>query len=346
MTVELTLNGVPRRIECEPGDTLFALLRREGCFSVRYGSDTGETGAAAVLLDGRLVAADVLLAAQAGGHEVTTVESLNVATGELHPIQQAFVDTGALQSGYSAGALVLATMALLERRPDPSEPEIRDALSGILDRETGYVKVVEGVRRAAALLRGEHPAPLEPLIVERLVDRLVPASEPEAPVAANVPAAVPRLVPSPDVPATNVVGTSARKVDALRLAKGNAAFAGDVECRGLLHATRPAQPPCPRQDRRDRRLRRHGAARRAGRPPLREHAAGEVLLGRAELAEPVPVGPGELRRQGPPRRRPGRGGGGGDRRDRRGGLPPDQGDLRGPAGRARRAARRWPTERP
>jgi putative selenate reductase molybdopterin-binding subunit len=81
-----------------------AVLRRAGCFSVRYGSDTGETGAAAVLVDGRrLVSADVLLAAQADGDEVTTAESLNVATGELHPIQEAFVEAGALQSGYSAG---------------------------------------------------------------------------------------------------------------------------------------------------------------------------------------------------------------------------------------------------
>jgi aerobic-type carbon monoxide dehydrogenase small subunit (CoxS/CutS family) len=106
MDINLILNGGGRRISCAPGDTLLAVLRRAGCFSVRYGSDTGETGAAAVLVDGRrLVSADVLLAAQADGHEVTTAESLNVATGELHPIQEAFVEAGALQSGYSAGAM-------------------------------------------------------------------------------------------------------------------------------------------------------------------------------------------------------------------------------------------------
>ena len=105
MDINLILNGASRRISCAPGDTLLAVLRREGCFSVRYGSGTGETGAAAVLVDGRLVSADVLLAAQADGHEVTTVESLNVTTGELHPIQEAFVEAGALQSGYSAGAM-------------------------------------------------------------------------------------------------------------------------------------------------------------------------------------------------------------------------------------------------
>jgi len=81
MDVRLTLNGKKTPVTCAPGDSLLTVLRRQGCFSVRYGSGTGETGAAAVLLDGRLVSADVLLAAQADGHEVTTVESLNVATG-------------------------------------------------------------------------------------------------------------------------------------------------------------------------------------------------------------------------------------------------------------------------
>ena len=261
MDVDFVLNGAPRRITCAPGDSLLTVLRREGCFSVRYGSDTGETGAAAVLLDGRLVSSDVLLAAQAGGHAVTTVESLNVATGELHPIQEAFVDSGALQSGYSAGAMVLAAKALLEEDPDPSEEQIRDALSGILDRESGYVKVVEAVRRAAAALRGDKPEPMTPLIVERLTGGTpgngtpghgTPVKGPAAngpavngpaangtmrtgAAAREVPAAVPRVVPSADVPDTAVVGKSEHKVDAVRLVKGNPAFTDDVEMRGLLH---------------------------------------------------------------------------------------------------------------
>jgi putative selenate reductase molybdopterin-binding subunit len=234
MEIRLTLNGVERCLACAPGDTLLTVLRREGCFSVRSGSGSGETGAAAVLVDGRLLSAEVLLAAQADGHEVTTVESLDVAAGELHPIQRAFVETGALQSGYSAGAMVLATKALLERRPDPGEAEIRDALSGILDRETGYVKVVEAVRRAAALCRGEEPAPFRPVVVERLADRTFADSADRSPQA--VSPAVPRVVPSPDVPATTTAGKAERKVDAVRLVKGRAAFAADVEPRGLLHA--------------------------------------------------------------------------------------------------------------
>ena len=147
LELELTINGDEYRLTCEPGDTLLTVLRRLGLFSVRFGSGTGESGAAAVLFDGRLVSADVMIAGQASGHQVTTVESLDVATDELDPIQQAFVDIGALQSGYSAGAMVLAAKALIEANPDPSDEEIHDTLSGYFDRETGYVKVVEAIRR-------------------------------------------------------------------------------------------------------------------------------------------------------------------------------------------------------
>lgn len=229
MDIELTLNGTVRRLVCAPGDSLMTVLRRLGCFSVRFGSATGETGAAAVLVDGRLVSSDVLLAAQAEGHSVTTVESLDLGPGTLHPIQAAFVESGALQSGYSAGAMVLATKALLERDPDPTELEIRDAFSGILDRESGYVKVIDAVQRAAALLRGEHPEPMEPHLVD-------PVGSGAAAVTPDVSAARPRLVASPDVPRTSVVGHPTAKVDAVRLVKGKPAFVDDVEPRGLLHA--------------------------------------------------------------------------------------------------------------
>ena len=97
MIVQLDINGTPATIECEPYDSLLHLLRGQGLISVRYGSDTGETGASAVLVDGRLVNSDCMLAAQADGHEVTTIEAFNEA--ELHPIQAAFVATGAMQSG-------------------------------------------------------------------------------------------------------------------------------------------------------------------------------------------------------------------------------------------------------
>jgi putative selenate reductase molybdopterin-binding subunit len=234
-TIEIDLNGDAVTLETEPHESLRTVLRRAGMFSVKFGSSTGETGAGAVLLDGVLVSSDVVLAMQADGHRITTVEVLNTSP-ELHPIQAAFVATGALQSGYSAGAMILGTMALLERDPEPSDDAIRDMLSGILDRETGYVKPVEAVRRAATLLRGEETEPFESLVLTPMTDGRNPVEvDPsDRPPAASP--AVPRIVPSADVPDMAVVGKPEIKVDALKLAKGNPAFTDDIEPRGMLYA--------------------------------------------------------------------------------------------------------------
>ena len=238
MTIDVTfeLNGAPATLAVEPHHTLREALRRLGMFSVHFGSDSGETGAAAVLYDGRLASADVILAASADGHRITTVESLNVSP-DLHPVQTAFVAVGAFQSGYSAGAMILGTLALLEENPDPSEDEIRDMLSGILDRETAYVKPVEAVKRAAAVLRGEDTEPFAPLVLAPLTDGYRPAPDGHSGgPAPEAPRAVPRLVPSREVPDMAVVGKPEVKVDAVRLAKGNPAFTDDIEPRGMLYA--------------------------------------------------------------------------------------------------------------
>jgi putative selenate reductase molybdopterin-binding subunit len=235
MDINIELNGTPTTLQVEPYHSLRQALRGAGMFSVRYGSDSGETGAGAILFDGRLASSDVILAAQADGHVVTTVESLN-RSPELHPIQAAFAATGAMQSGYSTPAMILGTMALLAEVADPSEEEIRDMLSGILDRETAYVKPVEAIKRAAALVRGEETDPFGPLILEPMTDGLhavtVAADDP----APEAPNSVPRLIPSRDVPEMAVVGKPEVKVDAIRLAKGNPAFTDDIEPRGMLYA--------------------------------------------------------------------------------------------------------------
>ncbi len=233
--ITIELNGASVTIEAQPHESLRTVLRRAGMMSVKFGSATGETGASAVLVDGRLVSADVMYALQADGHAVTTVESLNISP-ELHPIQTAFVATGAFQSGYSAGAMVLGAMALLERDPDPSDDAIRDMLSGILDRETGYVKPVEAVRRAAAVMRGDTVEPFAPVVLPPMTDGSNPvAVDPDDPPPA-FSYAVPRVVPSVDVPEMAVVGKPEIKVDALKLAKGNPAFTDDIELRGMLYA--------------------------------------------------------------------------------------------------------------
>jgi putative selenate reductase molybdopterin-binding subunit len=252
MEIQVTLNGEERAFETRPGETLMNVLRREGIFSVRFGSDTGETGAAAVLVDGVLINADILLAAQADGHAVETVENLSEGL-QLHPIQEAFIRTGAIQSGYSTPAMILAAKALLENNPDPGEEEVRDALSGILDRETGYVKPVQAVLEAAAVLRGEEPTHNEPTVLTPVstFDRdfldffrgAAPQEEAPEPGPELRGGEVqtrtvrpPKFIVASDVPETNVVGKAEAKVDAIKLAKGNPAFVDDFEIRGMLYA--------------------------------------------------------------------------------------------------------------
>ncbi|MEA2024763.1 MAG: molybdopterin cofactor-binding domain-containing protein [Actinomycetota bacterium] len=230
MTITLTVNGTRRPLTCEPHESLRTVLRRAGLHSVRFGSGTGETGAAAVLLDGRLISADVMLAAQADGHDIETIEGLSVP-GHLHPIQQAFIETGAIQSGYSTPATILSAKALLDRNPNPTEDDVRDALSGILDRETGYLRPVHAVLRAAAVMRGEEPDNIDVAYLPPLLGDGGSPSDRE-----DLSEIAPRVVPSADVPETRVVGKPEAKVDAIKLVKGNPAFTDDVDLTGTLIA--------------------------------------------------------------------------------------------------------------
>ena len=146
--IEITVNGALRPGEAEARTTLLEWLRREGYWGVKHGCETGECGACTVLLDGRPVTSCLTLALRAHGRSVTTVEGLG-GPDRLHPIQAAFVETGAIQCGYCTPAMELCAKALLDAQADPSDAEIRDALAGCLCRCTGYVKPVEAVRRAA-----------------------------------------------------------------------------------------------------------------------------------------------------------------------------------------------------
>jgi carbon-monoxide dehydrogenase small subunit len=147
--VELTVNGERREADVWAGDSLLYVLReRLGLPGSKNACEQGECGSCSVLLDGKLVCACLVLAAQAEGHEVVTVEGLGVE-GELHRVQEAFAETGAVQCGFCTPGLVVATADLLERNPSPSDDEIREALSGNLCRCTGYAKIFDAVRLAA-----------------------------------------------------------------------------------------------------------------------------------------------------------------------------------------------------
>jgi carbon-monoxide dehydrogenase small subunit len=147
--ISLTINGDQHETDCWEGESLlFALREKLGFPGSKNACEQGECGSCSVLLDGTLVCACLVLAVQADGHEVLTVEGL--ADGdELHVVQQAFVDAGAVQCGFCTPGLVVATADLLKRSPRPSEDEIREALSGNLCRCTGYAKIFDAVRMAA-----------------------------------------------------------------------------------------------------------------------------------------------------------------------------------------------------
>jgi carbon-monoxide dehydrogenase small subunit len=147
--ISLRVNGAEREADVWGGESLlFALREQLGLPGSKNACEQGECGSCSVLLDGKLVCACLVLAAQADGHEVVTVEGL-AENGEPHRVQEAFVEAGAVQCGFCTPGLVVATAALLERIPQPSEDEIREALSGNLCRCTGYQKIFDAVRAAA-----------------------------------------------------------------------------------------------------------------------------------------------------------------------------------------------------
>ena len=155
MRIELTVNGVPHEVDdvWEGESLLYALRERMGLPGSKNACEQGECGSCTVYLDGLPVCSCLVAAGQAAGREVTTVEGLS-PEGDLHPVQQAFVEAGAVQCGFCTPGLIVSTHDLLERNPRPTDPEIREALAGNLCRCTGYEKILDAVRLAAG--RQEH----------------------------------------------------------------------------------------------------------------------------------------------------------------------------------------------
>jgi putative selenate reductase molybdopterin-binding subunit len=246
MIVKLTLNDRPVELELAPNTTLLSALRDHlAVFGVKHGCETGECGACTVLINGLPVNTCVMLAAQAEGSAVQTIEASGEAPMQgwrksegLNPIQTAFVETGAIQCGYCTPAMVLAAQALLRGNPDPKEAEVREAFSGVLCRCTGYLKPVQAVLRAAAAMRGEAVEPIGGAIPAP--PELFSPSEGEAPAADSElltrTSVMPRIQVVPEIESLTSVGKPAPKVDAIKLAQGKPAFAADLEMRGMLIA--------------------------------------------------------------------------------------------------------------
>ena len=153
--IELRVNQVSYRITVKPSATLLDVLRQDlGLKGTKRGCDQGHCGACTVILDGKAVNACLLLAVEAHGKKITTIEGLS-SGDKLHPLQEAFVEEGAIQCGFCTPGMILSAKALLDEIREPSEEEIREALSGNLCRCTGYVKIVKAVQRAAQAM-GSH----------------------------------------------------------------------------------------------------------------------------------------------------------------------------------------------
>jgi putative selenate reductase molybdopterin-binding subunit len=253
MIISILINEEPKDWDVSLNDTLLSVLRREGYFGVKWGGcQAGECGACTVLLDGRPVNSCCMLAVQAHNHRLQTIEAMGEHPEKgwkesrgLHPIQQAMIEAGAIQCGYCTPAMVLAASALLDREPNPTEAEVREALSPILCRCTGYLKPVQAVLRAAAFLRGEQIPPYDepglpfpqdwahggsPAEYKELFS---PGQNGELSIQTRL---MPRISTAPQSESWSHVGKPEKKVDAVKLAQGKPAFTADIEMRGMLVA--------------------------------------------------------------------------------------------------------------
>src|SRR5215207_8575952 len=246
MNITLKINGVEQAIDVAPSDTLLSAIRRLGFFGVKFGDEQGLSGADTVLLDGKPINAGSMLAAQAEGHNIVTIEGLGEhpeqgwrKTEGLHPLQKAFVESGAIQCGYCTPAQILAAKALLDKNPNPSEGQVRDAIAGVLCRCTGYLKPVQAVLKAAMVLRGDTE------VGQQLSASGDPFAFPAAPSESNLDSpspslvrtsVMPKVIVTPQTETYQTVGKPEKKVDAIKLVQGKPAFTADLDMRGMLYA--------------------------------------------------------------------------------------------------------------
>ena len=148
MQLLVKVNGEPKHWTIAPGDLLLDVLRREGYFGVKRGCETGECGACTVLVNGKPINSCLMFAAQAEGSEILTIEGV-AQRDKLDPIQDAFLEHGAVQCGFCTPGMILSAKALLAENPDPTEADVRETLAGNFCRCTGYLKPVQAVLAAA-----------------------------------------------------------------------------------------------------------------------------------------------------------------------------------------------------
>jgi len=243
MYISLVINGSKHEIDIHPSDTLLSAVRRLGYYGVKFGDEQGLSGADTVLLDGIPVNAGSMLAAQAEGHNIVTIEGLGEHPDQgwkksegLHPLQQAFVESGAIQCGYCTPAQILAAKSLLDINPNPTEEQVREAISGVLCRCTGYLKPVQAVMKAAAVMRGEATFG-EGILVSFEPSNTSPTSDEPLPTLSSTQTrTLPKVFSTPETRTYQTVGKPEKKVDAVKLVQGKPAFTADMDMRGMLYA--------------------------------------------------------------------------------------------------------------
>ena len=242
MNITLKINGIDHTTDIAPSETLLAAVRRLGFYGVKFGDEHGLSGADTVLLDGKPVNAGSMLAAQAEGHNIVTIEGLGEhpeqgwrKTEGLHPLQQAFVESGAIQCGYCTPAQILAAKSLLDANPNPSEEQVREAIAGVLCRCTGYLKPVQAVMKAAAVMRGEAEFG-EGILISFEPPAPSPSGEPLPTLSDTQTKTLPKVFTTPETQTYQTVGKPEKKVDAVKLVQGKPAFTADTELRGMLYA--------------------------------------------------------------------------------------------------------------
>jgi len=235
MEINLDINNLSQQVSIEPGESLLHLLRKLGMFGARHGCDSGECGACTILLDGKPVNSCLILAAQAQGHKIQTIESLGEYPDQawrenkgLHVLQMAFASNGAVQCGYCTPAQILAAKQLLDRTPTPTEEQVRDAISGVLCRCTGYIKPVQAIMHSAEQLRnmgsgvntaGSSEGKVKNFDSEKLIKD-----------------SLPQVIPVKETESYQRVGKPDIKVDAIKLVQGKPAFTADMDIKGMLVA--------------------------------------------------------------------------------------------------------------
>lgn len=240
--INISINGKKWKGEVDQKQIALDFLRSKGFKSIKAGCRVGDCGMCTILLNGKPEKSCLLRVKDLENHRIETVEGLS-KNGELHPIQRAFLETGAIQCGYCTPAQILSAKALLEINNNPSEYEIRQAINSVLCRCTGYVRIVDAILRAAAMLRGEKVASLTPVVLDL----------PEKTEQIHLPLEyyrkeqnqkpLPPLVLTPrSMGSTNVVGKPELKVDGKKLVEGKPAFTDDYDFPGMLYATLLTSP--------------------------------------------------------------------------------------------------------